>query len=165
MKSEQHASSKHGKVRATLYLGGDLLEAPLSREHLSVIGGITAEGGLYQQALDHAVKGPDVVGFLRHLVRHLERVLVSWDGLPAHRGKEVKRYLSEEAQVRVWLERLPGYAPDLNPKEGFWKHLKLVELKNLCCENLEELKAAYQLPRGGCGTGGRPFAPVSRWQA
>jgi len=32
------------------------------------------------------------------------------------------------------------YAPDLNPDEGIWKHLKCVELKNLCCESLSELK-------------------------
>lgn len=120
-----------------------MLNVPLSREHLSLIGGITPEGRLFQQALDHAVKGADVVRFLRHLVRHLGRVLVIWDGLPAHRSKEVKRYLSEEAQGQVWLERLPSYAPDLNPKEGVWKHLKLVELKNLCCKNLAELKAVY----------------------
>jgi transposase len=39
------------------------------------------------------------------------------------------------------LEQLPGYAPDLNPAdEGVWKHLKCVELKNLCCQSLSELK-------------------------
>ena len=32
------------------------------------------------------------------------------------------------------------YAPDLNPDEGVWKHLKCVELKNLCCQSLSELK-------------------------
>jgi transposase len=32
----------------------------------------------------------------------------------------------------VRLERLPGYAPELNPDEGIWKHLKCVELKNVC---------------------------------
>jgi hypothetical protein len=32
------------------------------------------------------------------------------------------------------------YAPDLNPDEGICKHLKCVELKNLCCESLAELK-------------------------
>ena len=37
------------------------------------------------------------------------------------------------------MERLPGYAPELNPKEGIFKHLKRVELKNLCCAHLEAL--------------------------
>jgi len=36
---------------------------------------------------------------------------------------------------------LPGYAPDLNPDEGVWKHLKCVELKNLCWQSLLELRA------------------------
>ena len=41
---------------------------------------------------------------------------------------------------RARLEQLPGYAPDLNPDEGVWKHLKCVEMKNLCCQSLKELK-------------------------
>jgi len=28
----------------------------------------------------------------------------------------------------LWLEQLPGYAPDLNPDEGIWNYLKRVEL-------------------------------------
>jgi transposase len=35
---------------------------------------------------------------------------------------------------------LPGYAPELNPDEGIWKHLKCVELKNVCCQSLSELR-------------------------
>jgi hypothetical protein len=35
---------------------------------------------------------------------------------------------------------LPGYAPELNPDEGIWKHLKYVELKNICCRSLSELR-------------------------
>ena len=52
----------------------------------------------------------------------------------------LKDFLAGGAAARVQLERLPGYAPDLNPDEGIWKHLKCVELKNLCCQNLVELK-------------------------
>jgi transposase len=40
----------------------------------------------------------------------------------------------------VRLEQLPAYAPELNPDEGIWKHLKNVELKNLCCQNIAELR-------------------------
>jgi transposase len=35
---------------------------------------------------------------------------------------------------------LPGYAPELNPDEGVWNYLKRVELKNLCCHDLLELR-------------------------
>jgi hypothetical protein len=34
---------------------------------------------------------------------------------------------------------LPAYAPDLNPDEGAWQHLKHVELRNVCCLNLGHL--------------------------
>ncbi len=38
------------------------------------------------------------------------------------------------------MERLPGYAPDLNPWDaGGWDHLKHVELRHLVCLDLEEL--------------------------
>ena len=68
------------------------------------------------------------------------KLLVIWDGSPIHRGRAVKDFLSSGAASRLRLEQLPGYAPDLNPDEGVWKHLKCVELKNLCCQSLSELK-------------------------
>ena len=37
------------------------------------------------------------------------------------------------------VERLPAYAPDLNPVEALWQHLKHVELRNVVCLDLEEL--------------------------
>jgi transposase len=40
-------------------------------------------------------------------------------------------FASGAAEDRLKLEQLPGYAPDLNPDEGVWKHLKYVELKHL----------------------------------
>lgn len=118
-----------------------VLRAPLLWEHLSVIGAITQEGKLYQQVQERAIRGPDVVRFLRHLMRHVEgRMTVIWDGLPAHRAKVVKRFLREESDGRIHLERLPSYAPDLNPKEGIWNYLKGAELKNLCCKNIQHLR-------------------------
>jgi transposase len=35
----------------------------------------------------------------------------------------------------------------LNPKEGIWKHLKLVEMKNVCCAHLAELKEEFRLAK------------------
>ena len=52
----------------------------------------------------------------------------------------MKQFLREGAARRLHLEPLPGYAPELNPEEGIWKHLKRVELKNLCCRDLEHLR-------------------------
>jgi transposase len=69
------------------------------------------------------------------------KVVVIWDGASIHRSEAVKRFLEDGATARIRLEQLPGYAPDLNPDEGIWKHLKCVELKNVCCRNLKELRS------------------------
>jgi transposase len=118
-----------------------ILKEHLSRDHLSAMSAITLEGKLYMLEQERAFKGEDAVRFLKHLMRQIEgKLLLIWDGSPIHRGGAVKDFLASGASLRLKLEQLPGYAPDLNPDEGLWKHLKCVELKNLCCESLSELK-------------------------
>jgi len=118
-----------------------ILKENLTRDHLSAMSGITLEGKLYMLEQERAFKGDDVVRFLKHLLRQIPgKLLVIWDGSPIHRGGAVKDFLASGASRRLKLEQLPGYAPDLNPEEGVWKHLKCVELKNLCCQSLAELK-------------------------
>ena len=51
-----------------------------------------------------------------------------------------KSFLADGAAQRLHLERLPGYAPDLNPDEGVWNWLKNVEMKNQCLSDLDQLK-------------------------
>ena len=103
------------------------------------MSGITLEGKLYMLEQDRAFKGEDVVRFLKHLMHQIPgKLLIVWDGSPIHRSRAVKEFLASGASSRVQLEQLPGYAPDLNPDEGIWKHLKWVELKNLCCESLAQ---------------------------
>src|SRR3712207_2045972 len=118
-----------------------ILREKLTRDHLSAMSAITLEGNLYMIEQDRAFKGEDAVRFLKHLMRQIPgKLLVVWDGPPIHRGGAVKDFLASGAASRLQLEQLPGYAPDLNPDEGAWKHLKCVELKNLCRESLAELK-------------------------
>lgn len=113
----------------------------LTRDHLSVISGITPKGKLYMMVQQRPYKGPDVVNFLRHLLRHIPgKLLVLWDGAPIHRSKVIKAFLAEGAAARIHLERLPAYAPELNPDEGIWEYLKGVELKNLSCRDLSHLR-------------------------
>jgi transposase len=118
-----------------------LLAAPLKWEHLSVIGAVTPEGKLLHQVYEHAISKVEVVAFLRHLLRHLDgKLTVIWDGLPAHRSQLVKQFLNEGAAQRLQLVQLPGYAPDLNPVEWLWNHLKRVQLGNVCCAHLAQLR-------------------------
>ena len=85
-----------------------------------------------------------LVWFLDDLRRHFRgsKVILVWDGLPAHRSRAMSEYLHGQ---RRWLtvERLPGYAPELNPVEYLWGNVKGQELANLCAENLGHTAAAF----------------------
>jgi transposase len=117
-----------------------VLQAPLSRDHLSVISGITHHGWLHAQVQGRPFRGQDAARFLRHLTTHISvRLLVVWDGSPIHRCQEVKAFLASPAGPGVHLEQLPAYAPELNPDEGVWNYLKRVELKNVICQHLGQL--------------------------
>ena len=110
-------------------------------QHLSMISAITPQGKLYTQTRAESFDGEAIVRFLKHLLQHIPgKLLVIWDGLPAHRSKAVKTFLRQGATKRLYLAQLPSYAPELNPDEGVWNYLKRVELKNLCCHDLLELR-------------------------
>jgi DDE superfamily endonuclease len=56
-----------------------ILRLPLSRDHLAVISGITPAGRLLMMVRERAYKSPDVVRFLKHLLRHIPgKLLVIW---------------------------------------------------------------------------------------
>jgi DDE superfamily endonuclease len=72
-----------------------------------------------------------------------QRVVLIWDGLSAHWGIKMRAYLDSQCD---WLtaERLPAYAPQLNPVEYLWANLKDVELANLPTTTLAEVADATQ---------------------
>lgn len=110
------------------------------------MSGITREGHLFTMTRYDAMAGTDSVHFLKHLRIQLDRkLLVIWDGSPIHRSLEVKAYLTDGAAKHIHLECLPSYAPDLNPDEATWKHLKHSELRNVCCLDLLDLHHELQL--------------------
>ncbi len=79
--------------------------------------------------------------FLKHLMGQIDgKLLIIWDGAPIHHDRAVKAFLAAGAAERIWLEQLPGYAPDLNPDEGVWNQLKNVELRNITCHDQAELR-------------------------
>lgn len=117
-----------------------------TRDHLSVMGGMTPAGKVYTMVRQRPLNGLDTVEFLRHVVRVAsKRLLVVWDGSPIHRRAAVKEFIASIGD-QVCLEPLPGYAPDLNPwDEGGWHHLKNVEMRNLVCLDVEELHQEFHV--------------------
>jgi transposase len=123
-----------------------VLREQVTRDHLSVMGGLTPRGKIYTLVRQESLTGLHSLEFLMHLRRVAgKRLLVIWDGSPIHRRAVVQEFVSGlRGQVR--LEALPGYAPDLNPwDEGGWHHLKNVEMRNLVCLDLEQLHEEFHL--------------------
>jgi transposase len=112
-----------------------------TRAHLSAIRAIAPEGTRYVHGQDHAINSDDVVALLEHLLREVPgRLVLIWDGAPIHRSHRIREFLANGAAHRLHLERLPAYAPELNPGEGFWAQLQGVELRHLCCCNIPHLR-------------------------
>jgi transposase len=122
------------------------LRQKVTRDHLSVMGGMTPAGKVYTLARQESLTGMHSVAFLQHLLAVAgERLLVIWDGSPIHRRAVVQEFVGSTGG-RIRVEGLPAYAPDLNPwDEGGWHHLKYVEMGNLVCRDLEELHEQFHL--------------------
>ena len=70
-----------------------VLRVKLSHDHISAIGALTAEGRLFMQTQDHSYKGPDVVRFLKQLLRQIPgKLLIIWDGSAIHHCQVIKDF-------------------------------------------------------------------------
>ena len=93
----------------------------------------------YFQIHPGSIKSEQVVGFLKALQRHLSvPLLILWDGATIHRSKVIKDFIAG-THGRLRVEPLPAYAPEINPVEYLWAHLKQHEIGNLIVSYAWEL--------------------------
>lgn len=86
---------------------------------------------LFLRSVAGSIDSAYVLLYLNDLKRHRrKKLLLVWDGLPAHRARIVIDWIRKN---RSWLrvERLPAYAPELNPPEYLWSAMKKGRLGNL----------------------------------
>ena len=115
-----------------------MLQYHFNWKTLSAIAGVTW-WNFYFRLFPGTIRSPQVVTFLRHLLRHLPgKVLVIWDGLRAHRSRMVQAFVDAQRGL-VQLECLPAYAPELNPVEYLWGYWKQHALPNFCPTTFGEL--------------------------
>lgn len=128
-----------------------VLEHTLTKAHLSVIGGITPEGRVFTRLYEHSIKSEQVIAFLEQLLTKIAgKLVIIWDGATIHKSKLLKAFLlacHQKEPGRLLLERLPGYAPELNPQEGIWRYLKYEEMPNLGCQTMGHLRYEFILAR------------------
>ncbi len=114
------------------------------RKKVSIIGALTISPHNrtlnlhYSELIDDFFTGFEVTKFLKSLLRKIPaKIYVVWDGGSNHTGPEIRELLA--SQKRIQLERLPAYAPELNPVEIIWSWLKYGKLANFVPKNLAEL--------------------------
>jgi transposase len=124
--------------------------------------------GLYWRSYPRGfVNSQRAADFLRYLLRMLPgQLIVVWDGGPMHKGQPIRELLRRTK--RITLERLPPYAPELNPVEYLWNHLKYGLLPNFLPDDVDHLDAVVSQHirqtkhcpsrlRAFCNASGLPF--------
>jgi transposase len=133
-----------------------------SHERISAISGIAVSPKrfhctLYCQLYEDNIQGEEVAVFLRHLLRQVRgHLIVLLDNGKTHRGDPVGELLARTS--RLHLVPFPPYAPELNPDEGVWNHLKCTlangrpdtqaELMDVLADEICRLAASQSLLQG-----------------
>jgi transposase len=97
-------------------------------DRISAISGIAVSPKrfhctLYCQLYEDNIQAEEVAVFLRHLLHQIQgHLIVLLDNGKIHRGDPMEELLART--TRLHLEPFPPYAPELNPDEGVWNHLK-----------------------------------------
>lgn len=115
-----------------------MLQYHFNWKTLSAVAGVTW-WNFYFRLYAGAIRSPQVVEFLTHLMRHIRgKLLVIWDGLASHRSRMVRDFVASTGG-KLNMEFLPAYAPELNPVEFLWGHWKHHELPNFCPMDFAQL--------------------------
>ena len=94
------------------------------RQSLNVISAVNARGEFWAATYTGKLNAEAFVAFLQNFLKGRQgKVFLVVDGHPAHKANLVKRYVQSLAG-RLELHFLPPYAPDLNPDEFVWSHMK-----------------------------------------
>lgn len=117
------ADSVHGRTWAERGQT-PVVERPGQRQGMSAASAINAKGAFWFATYEGGLSGELFVTLLKRLMfKRRKPVHLVIDGLPAHKKAIVKDYVAS-TNGKLTLHFLPGYAPDLNPDELVWSHVK-----------------------------------------
>ena len=117
-----------------------VIERPGQRQSISAASAVTARGAFWYATYEGGLNAEMFVRLLRRVMRNrIKPVHLVVDGLPAHKTALVKAYVAS-TDGRLTLHVLPGYAPDLNPDELVWSHMKRTGVARTPLRQGEKLK-------------------------
>ena len=90
-----------------------------TRDHLSVMGGMTPEGRVYTLVRQESLNGLHCIEFLKHLQAvAASRLLVVWDGSPIHRRVAVREFAAASKGRRLGRPVVGRDPPPLAGRAG-----------------------------------------------
>jgi transposase len=117
------ADTVHGKTWAPKGRT-PVIQRPGQRQSISAASAVNAKGGFWFATYQGALNAELFIELLKKLMKGRSKpVHLVVDGLPAHKKANVREYIAS-TQGKLSMHVLPGYAPDLNPDELVWSHVK-----------------------------------------
>ena len=121
-----------------------VVERPGQRQSISAASAVSARGGFWYCTYEGGLNAEAFVSLLRRMMRRRSKpVHLVLDGLPAHKTTLVKDYVASTNGM-LTLHFLPGYAPELNPDEMVWSHMKRTGVARAPLRRGEKLQAKIE---------------------
>jgi transposase len=138
IRSDHHAGTTWAPVGQT-----PVVKATGARYGLNMLSAVSALGHFRFMTVEGRVNASVFRDFLRRLITGMERkIFLIVDGHPAHKARLVSRFVADNAEA-IELFFLPPYAPELNPDELAWGHIK-TRIAKATVQTKEELKAMVE---------------------
>lgn len=138
IRSDYHAGTSWGVVGQT-----PIVKATGARFGCNMLSAVNAQGHFRFMTVEGRVNGSVFREFLRRLIAGMDRkIFLIVDGHPSHKAKLVKQFVAEHSD-RIELFFLPPYAPELNPDELAWAHVKS-KIAKATVQTKEELKTQVE---------------------
>lgn len=117
------ADTVHGKTWAPKGQT-PVVHRPGRRQSISAASAVNAKGGFWFATYEGALSAQLFVQLLQKMMKGRGKpVHLVVDGLSAHKKANVRECI-ESTRGKLTMHVLPGYAPDLNPDELVWSHVK-----------------------------------------
>jgi transposase len=120
-----------------------VVETSGQRQSINVISAVNARGAFWAATYAGKLNAESFVLFLKNFMKGRKKVFLIVDGHPAHTAKAAQRY-AESLRGRLEIHRLPAYAPDLNPDEFVWSHMKTNGVSKKPLKKNESLRARVE---------------------
>jgi transposase len=138
IRSDYHAGTTWSPVGKT-----PVVETTGARFSVNMLSAVNAHGGFRFMTVDGPVNAGVFREFLKRLITGMDRkIFLIVDGHPAHKAKMITSFVEENAGA-IELFFLPPYAPELNPDELAWAHLK-ARIAKATAKTKDELKLTVE---------------------